>query len=107
VATLPSYFDTYLFSVANMLTANFGNMIPYSTEARAFATLQLVSSASIGVILLLVFTTLNRARFDQEIDEGIRDMREVLKEIDERRRTDEPKSIPASIETANGSKPTG
>ncbi len=86
-----SFLDVYLFSIANMLTTNFGDMLPRSTTARSLATLQLVSSVSIGVILLLVFTTLNKVRFEQELDDAIHDVKQVLQEAETQKPATEDK----------------
>ncbi len=79
----PSFSDIYLFSATNMLGTHFGDVIPRSTTARTLAALQLVSSVTIGVIVLLVFTTLGRERFQQELDDAINNVKQTISAVDE------------------------
>src|SRR5207302_10195244 len=93
------------FSATTMLGNPLGDVAPRSTWAITVATLQRISAVTIGVILLLLFTTLGQTRFDQGMDRAIHDLQQVLQEIETLKQTDQEGIPPPQLPGASGPAP--
>jgi hypothetical protein len=63
------YIDCVYFSLSNVLTVNFADVVPISIEAKFLACIEVLCGFGLAVIVLLVFTVVSIERFSRDVSE--------------------------------------
>jgi hypothetical protein len=77
-----SFWSFLLFSFNAMLRAGYASVIPQSTLALAFANLELLASAVIGLCLVFILLTSSRERYRQEVKDVADNLASSAKQIE-------------------------
>jgi len=77
-----SFWSFLLFSFNAMLRAGYASVTPQSTLALAFANLELLASAVIGLCLVFILLTSSRERYRQEVRDVAKNLATSAREIE-------------------------
>ena len=77
------FLGLYLYSLTNMFSAEPPGIVPANLAARTLAVLQVVCAVAIGLLLLLVVTTLSPERYEEELNQVTGELRIAEKQLHE------------------------